>query len=89
MQELSKYFKMPEKAVAKHLGVCLTSLKKICRMNGINRWQYRKVLSIRPHVIHSYLPHLLCTADTGWSDWPARVIDWCRCQDSTLRTHVR
>ena len=43
MQELSKYFKMPEKAVAKHLGICLTSLKKICRANGINRWPYRKV----------------------------------------------
>ena len=43
MQELSKYFSMPEKAVAKQLGVCLTSLKKICRQNGINRWPYRKV----------------------------------------------
>ena len=46
MQELSKYFKMPEKAVAKHLGICLTSLKKICRANGINRWPYRKVRSV-------------------------------------------
>ncbi|EKX30979.1 hypothetical protein GUITHDRAFT_83535 [Guillardia theta CCMP2712] len=44
MQELSKYFKMPEKAVAKELGICLTSLKKVCRQNGINRWPYRKVL---------------------------------------------
>jgi len=43
MQDLSKYFKMPEKAVAKTLGICLTSLKKICRQNGINRWPYRKV----------------------------------------------
>jgi hypothetical protein len=40
VQELSKYFKMPEKAVAKHLGIDLTSLKKICRANGINRWPY-------------------------------------------------
>ena len=46
MQELSKYFKMPEKAVAKQLGICLTSLKKICRANGINRWPYRKVQSV-------------------------------------------
>jgi hypothetical protein len=46
MQELSKYFSMPEKTVAKQLGICLTSLKKICRQNGINRWPYRKV---RPH----------------------------------------
>ena len=46
VQELSKYFKMPEKAVAKHLGIDLTSLKKICRANGINRWPYRKVRSV-------------------------------------------
>jgi hypothetical protein len=46
MQELSKYFKMPEKPVAKHLGICLTSLKKICRANGISRWPYRKVRSV-------------------------------------------
>jgi hypothetical protein len=46
MEELSKYFKMPEKAVAKHLGICLTSLKKICRANGISRWPYRKVRSV-------------------------------------------
>eukprot|EP00961_Rhodomonas_salina_P136567 1837317-Rhodomonas_salina.1 len=37
---------MPEKAVAKHLGICLTSLKKICRQNGIHRWPYRKVKSM-------------------------------------------
>ena len=48
MQELSKYFKMPEKVVAKHLGICLTSLKKICRANGINRWPYRKVCQPPP-----------------------------------------
>ena len=41
--DLSKYFQMPEKEVAKKLGMCLTSLKKICRQNGINRWPYRKV----------------------------------------------
>ena len=29
MQELSKYFHLPEKAVAKELGICLTSLKKV------------------------------------------------------------
>jgi len=46
VQELSKYFKMPEKAVAKHLGIGLTSLKKICRANGINRWPHRKVRSV-------------------------------------------
>jgi hypothetical protein len=43
LQELSKYFNMPEKAVAKTLGICLTSLKKLARQNGITRWPYRKV----------------------------------------------
>uniref|UniRef100_A0A6U2GSB0 RWP-RK domain-containing protein n=1 Tax=Hemiselmis andersenii TaxID=464988 RepID=A0A6U2GSB0_HEMAN len=46
LQELSKYFKMPEKEVAKELGVCLTTLKKIARSHGINRWPYRKVKSL-------------------------------------------
>jgi len=31
LDELSKYFHLPEKAVAKELGICLTSLKKLCR----------------------------------------------------------
>mmetsp|Transcript_30530 Transcript_30530/g.59638 ORF Transcript_30530/g.59638 Transcript_30530/m.59638 type:complete len:350 (-) Transcript_30530:439-1488(-) len=46
LQELSKYFKMPEKAVAKSLGICLTSLKKICRAHGVTRWPYRKIKSL-------------------------------------------
>jgi hypothetical protein len=32
LDELSKYFHLPEKAVAKELGICLTSLKKLCRL---------------------------------------------------------
>lgn len=41
-----QYFHLPEKAVARQLGVCLTSLKKICRQNGIQRWPYRKLKSL-------------------------------------------
>ena len=41
--DLSKYFQLPEREVAKKLGMCLTSLKKMCRQSGINRWPYRKV----------------------------------------------
>jgi len=44
--ELSRYFHMPERAVAKELGMCLTSLKKFCRQNGITRWPYRKLKSL-------------------------------------------
>lgn len=43
LQELSKHFGSPEKDVAQSLGMCLTSLKKICRQHGVNRWPYRKV----------------------------------------------
>mmetsp|Transcript_24999 Transcript_24999/g.39278 ORF Transcript_24999/g.39278 Transcript_24999/m.39278 type:complete len:370 (+) Transcript_24999:38-1147(+) len=60
MQELSKYFKMPEKAVAKHLGICLTSLKKICRANGIHRWPYRKIKSLDKKL--RKLEHAMSTA---------------------------
>lgn len=44
LSELQKLFHLTEKQVAKELGVCLTSLKKICRQHGIHRWPYRKVL---------------------------------------------
>lgn len=43
LEALSKYFSMPEKMVAKELGICLTSLKKMCRGLGITRWPFRKV----------------------------------------------
>mmetsp|Transcript_22863 Transcript_22863/g.51528 ORF Transcript_22863/g.51528 Transcript_22863/m.51528 type:complete len:291 (-) Transcript_22863:167-1039(-) len=44
--ELSQYFRLPEKVVAKQLGICLTSLKKVCRSHGIDRWPYRKMKSL-------------------------------------------
>mmetsp|Transcript_28972 Transcript_28972/g.45427 ORF Transcript_28972/g.45427 Transcript_28972/m.45427 type:complete len:421 (-) Transcript_28972:276-1538(-) len=42
-QELRDYLHLPAKDVAKELGVCLTSLKKICRQHGILRWPYRRL----------------------------------------------
>ena len=54
--DLSIYFQMPEKVVAKELGICLTSLKKLCRQQGINRWPYRKVGNVPvPFSFVSYL----------------------------------
>jgi hypothetical protein len=46
LEELSKYFHLPEKSVAKELGICLTSLKKLCRSYGITRWPFRKLKSL-------------------------------------------
>ena len=37
---------MPEKAVAAKMGICLTSLKKMCRAHGIARWPFRKLKSL-------------------------------------------
>uniref|UniRef100_A0A7S4P057 RWP-RK domain-containing protein n=1 Tax=Guillardia theta TaxID=55529 RepID=A0A7S4P057_GUITH len=47
LDELSKFFNLPEKAVAKELGICLTSLKKLCRSYGITRWPFRKLKSLQ------------------------------------------
>ena len=46
LEELSDYFHMPEKQVAQQMGICLTSLKKICRAHGITRWPFRKLKSL-------------------------------------------
>jgi len=37
---------MPEKMVAQKMGMCLTSLKKVCRAHGITRWPFRKLKSL-------------------------------------------
>jgi len=50
LEELEQYFNVPEKQVAKNLGVCLTSLKKLCRHHGIHRWPYRKLKSIEKKI---------------------------------------
>jgi hypothetical protein len=50
LEELSIHFHLPEKMVAKKLGICLTSLKKLCRQHGIHRWPYRKLKSIEKKV---------------------------------------
>lgn len=46
LEELSDYFHMPEKIVAQKMGMCLTSLKKVCRAHGITRWPFRKLKSL-------------------------------------------
>jgi len=46
LEELSDYFHLPEKQVAQQMGMCLTSLKKICRGHGITRWPFRKLKSL-------------------------------------------
>ena len=61
LEELSKYFHLPEKAVAKELGICLTSLKKICRSYGESRKVNQKH-SMPPRTL---LPTLFSVAHGG------------------------
>jgi len=46
LEELSEFFHMPEKVVAAKMGICLSSLKKMCRAHGISRWPFRKLKSL-------------------------------------------
>jgi hypothetical protein len=43
--DLEPYFHLPIIDAARELKVCQTFLKKICRMNNIRRWPYRKLKS--------------------------------------------
>ena len=43
---LANYYELPLKEVAVKFGVCTTTLKKVCRLYGINRWPHRKIKAI-------------------------------------------
>ncbi|PWA55162.1 cytochrome P450 [Artemisia annua] len=45
-ENISQYFNMPIDRAAKQLKVGLTVLKKQCRDLGIQRWPYRKIISL-------------------------------------------
>ena len=45
-EELSQYFHMTMRQASVELNVGETTLKKICRQVGFNRWPYRKLKSL-------------------------------------------
>ncbi|PWA77067.1 RWP-RK domain-containing protein [Artemisia annua] len=49
---ISRYFHMPIHKAAKHLNVGLSVLKMLCRDVGIQRWPYRKLLSLQMLINH-------------------------------------
>uniref|UniRef100_A0A7S4HBQ9 RWP-RK domain-containing protein n=1 Tax=Guillardia theta TaxID=55529 RepID=A0A7S4HBQ9_GUITH len=65
--EIQRHFDKPEKQAAAQLGICLTSLKKICRAQNVRRWPYRKIHSInkRGHVMTEEEILLYCQSEAA------------------------
>ncbi|KAL8062201.1 hypothetical protein ABFX02_02G131300 [Erythranthe guttata] len=47
LKDFIDYFDLPIEDAARKMNICPTVLKKICRRNGVLRWPYRKIKSIK------------------------------------------
>ncbi|KAL6575554.1 hypothetical protein OROHE_000931 [Orobanche hederae] len=43
-------FDLPIEDAARKMNICPTVIKKICRKNGVLRWPYRKIKSIKKKI---------------------------------------
>ncbi|CAI9764943.1 unnamed protein product [Fraxinus pennsylvanica] len=51
LKDVIGYFDHPIEDAARKLNVCPTVMKKICRRDGLPRWPYRKVKSIKKKIL--------------------------------------
>ncbi|XP_059274831.1 uncharacterized protein LOC132029579 [Lycium ferocissimum] len=47
LKDFAGYLHLPIETAAKKLNICPTVMKKVCRRDGLSRWPYRKIKSVR------------------------------------------
>mmetsp|Transcript_47719 Transcript_47719/g.74459 ORF Transcript_47719/g.74459 Transcript_47719/m.74459 type:complete len:229 (+) Transcript_47719:218-904(+) len=50
LADLAKHFNMPQHRACEALGICSTSMKKLCRKFGVKRWPYSSLQCAQPSV---------------------------------------
>lgn len=65
---VAQFFHMPITDAAREFGICVTSLKKVCRQLGYSKWLYVKPLKMKPMPVSSRI-----TTPTGTNSSPSVV----------------
>eukprot|EP00293_Proteomonas_sulcata_P016982 CAMPEP_0184302320 /NCGR_PEP_ID=MMETSP1049-20130417/12318_1 /TAXON_ID=77928 /ORGANISM="Proteomonas sulcata, Strain CCMP704" /LENGTH=340 /DNA_ID=CAMNT_0026613583 /DNA_START=345 /DNA_END=1367 /DNA_ORIENTATION=- len=50
LADLARHFNMPQHRACEALGICTTSMKKLCKKFGLKRWPYSSLSSAQPYV---------------------------------------
>ncbi|XP_047971864.1 uncharacterized protein LOC125214764 [Salvia hispanica] len=50
LKDLAKYFHLPINDAAKEMKLCASAIKGICRKEGLERWPYRKIKSLKNEI---------------------------------------